>query len=40
MEESTRRTLSHNVRYFRCLKGWSQEQLAEQCGLHRTYVGA
>jgi len=40
MEENTRRTLSRNVRYFRCLNGWSQEQLAEQCGLHRTYVGA
>jgi len=40
MEENTRRTLSHNVRYLRCLNGWSQEQLAEQCGLHRTYVGA
>ncbi len=40
MEENTRRILSLNVRYFRCLNGWSQEQLAEQCGLHRTYVGA
>jgi len=40
MEQNTRRILSHNVRYFRCLNGWSQEQLAEQCGLHRTYVGA
>lgn len=40
MEENTRRILSRNVRYFRCLNGWSQEQLAEQCGLHRTYVGA
>ncbi|MFQ5643261.1 MAG: helix-turn-helix domain-containing protein [Thiogranum sp.] len=40
MQENTRRILSHNVRYFRCLNGWSQEQLAERCGLHRTYVGA
>ncbi|GMQ84424.1 MAG: hypothetical protein BMS9Abin06_1223 [Gammaproteobacteria bacterium] len=40
MEENTRRILSRNVRYLRCLNGWSQEQLAEQCGLHRTYVGA
>jgi len=40
MEENTRRILSHNVRYFRCLNGWSQEQLAELSNLHRTYVGA
>jgi len=40
MEQNTRHILSRNVRYFRCLNGWSQEQLAEQCGLHRTYVGA
>jgi len=40
MEENNRHILSRNVRYFRCLNGWSQERLAEQCGLHRTYVGA
>ena len=40
MEENSRYILSHNVRYFRCLNGWSQERLAEQCGLHRTDVGA
>jgi len=40
MEDNTRRILSRNIRYFRCLHGWSQEQLAELSGLHRTYVGA
>jgi transcriptional regulator with XRE-family HTH domain len=27
-----------NVRKRRLLKGWSQEELAEAAGLHRTYV--
>lgn len=27
------------VREARRRKGWSQERLAEECGLHRTYVG-
>lgn len=28
------------VRRFREVEGISQEQLAERCGLHRTYVGS
>jgi len=32
--------LAMNVRYFRLKHGLSQEQLAEQCGLHRTYIGS
>ncbi len=28
------------VRELRIHQGWSQEELAERCGLHRTYVGA
>ena len=40
MKGNTRRILSGNIRYLRLKRGWSQEQLAEQCGLHRTYVGA
>lgn len=40
MQRMTRSILSRNIRYFRCLNGWSQEQLADHCGLHRTYVGA
>ncbi len=34
------KTLSCNIKYFRKQKGWSQEKLAEQCNLHRTYIGA
>jgi transcriptional regulator with XRE-family HTH domain len=40
VRESTRCILSGNIRRLRREKGWSQEQLAEQCGLHRTYIGA
>ena len=40
MKENTRCILSGNIRYLRLKRGWSQEQLAEQCGLHRTYIGA
>ena len=32
--------LAKNMRSFRLGQGWSQEQLAERCSLHRTYVGA
>ena len=28
------------VRYFRILKKFSQEELADICGLHRTYIGS
>jgi transcriptional regulator with XRE-family HTH domain len=28
-----------NVRKYRKLKGFSQEGLAHECGLHRTYIG-
>lgn len=27
------------VRQFRKTKGWSQEELADECDLHRTYIG-
>jgi transcriptional regulator with XRE-family HTH domain len=33
-----RRLLARNVKRFRLEKGWSQEELADQAGLHRTYV--
>lgn len=32
--------LARNLRVLRCELGWSQEVMAERCGLHRTYVGA
>lgn len=28
------------VRQLRVTAGWSQEEFADQCGLHRTYMGA
>jgi transcriptional regulator with XRE-family HTH domain len=35
-----RRILAENIRALRAARGLSQEQLADSCGLHRTYVGA
>lgn len=32
--------LGANLRRAREAKGWSQEELAHRCGVHRTYVGA
>jgi transcriptional regulator with XRE-family HTH domain len=32
--------IAKNIRQRRKLKGLSQEELADQCGLHRTYIGA
>jgi transcriptional regulator with XRE-family HTH domain len=35
-----RRVLAENVRRLRAAKELSQEELAHDCGLHRTYVGS
>ena len=35
-----RKTLASNIKAFRESKGLSQEELADLCGLHRTYVGS
>jgi transcriptional regulator with XRE-family HTH domain len=37
---STRAVLAENVRAFRKAHGISQEELADLCDLHRTYVGS
>lgn len=33
-----RRQVGRNLKRLRSEKGWSQEELADQAGLHRTYV--
>lgn len=40
MENTARQILARQVRWRRFLNGWSQEQLAEQSGIHRTYISA
>ena len=35
-----RKILAHNVRIHRRQKNLSQEELADRCGLHRTYIGS
>lgn len=37
---SLRQVLATNLRLMRNEKGWSQEDLAAEAGLHRTFVGA
>ena len=34
------KVVASNVHRLRAARGWSQEDLADHCGLHRTYVGA
>lgn len=38
--DTLRAVLAENIKSFRRQKGLSQEELAEQCGLHRTYIGS
>lgn len=35
-----RQTLAENIKAFRKQQGLSQEELAERCGMHRTYIGS
>ena len=35
-----RKILADNVKAYRNANGLSQEGLADQCGLHRTYIGS
>jgi len=32
--------IAENVRQLRLKRCWSQEELADRCSLHRTYIGA
>jgi transcriptional regulator with XRE-family HTH domain len=40
MESNILKTFGKNVRELRLAKGWSQEELARRCDLHRTYIGS
>jgi len=37
---SVRAILAENLRQFRKTQGYSQEELASRCELHRTYIGS
>lgn len=39
MPENVVRKVGRRIRELRQKKGWSQEELAEEAGLHRTYIG-
>lgn len=38
--QSLRAALAENLRAFRKAQSISQEELADRCGLHRTYIGS
>ena len=38
--ENLREILAYNIQFLRASKGWSQERLANECELDRTYVSA
>jgi len=40
MRDDPRTIFGETIRKFRNQLGWSQEELAAACGLHRTYIGA
>ncbi len=40
MSNDPKKTVGENIRRLRKNAGWSQEELAATCGLHRTYIGA
>jgi transcriptional regulator with XRE-family HTH domain len=40
VQEPLRLILAENIRSYRRKRGLSQEQLADLCGYHRTYIGS
>ena len=40
MRDNAHRLLADNMRRLRAERGWSQEKLAFESSLHRTYIGA
>lgn len=38
MGKGARSRLARKLRWLRALRGWSQEDLADVCGLHRTHI--
>lgn len=40
MSKTVRNKFGKKVRSLRLEKGWSQEELADKVGLHRTYIGS
>lgn len=39
MEKDILKVFGEKVRLLRTKKGWSQEELADKTGFHRTYIG-
>jgi len=39
-DKKTLLIIGDNIRKYRMKKGWSQEDLAHECDLHRTYIGS
>lgn len=40
MKSKILKKFAANLKYLRNQKNWSQEKLANKCGLHRTYIGS
>jgi transcriptional regulator with XRE-family HTH domain len=40
MSDAVQKFLGKRIQFLRKNRGWSQEELASRCHLHRTYVGA